>query len=132
MGINIGSLAGLLGAAHESSDAAGEEHAAPDPDSPAVQQCIEDLRECLAQLTEEESFSVGDIIRWRPLLRNRRGCYDDVFIVVEVLDEPIIAKDDESGSTYYREPLDIVAGKFTYGGDFITFHYDSRRFTKLR
>jgi len=110
-----------------------DEHSPPNLEDPSVQQRIEDLKFCLAQLREAEKFSVGDIIRWRPLMCNRRGGYGEVFIVVDVLDEPIFGADDESGSTYFREPLDIIAGKISgKEGAFITFHYDSRRFTKLK
>jgi len=38
---------------------------------------------------------------------------------------------NDSGSPYFREPLDIVLGFLNGDGDFITYHFDSRRFAPV-
>ena len=38
---------------------------------------------------------------------------------------------NDSGSPYFREPLDIVLGFVDGDGDFITYHFDSRRFAPV-
>ncbi|TVQ85703.1 MAG: hypothetical protein EA400_14890 [Chromatiaceae bacterium] len=53
-------------------------------------------------------------------------------VVVSVLESPVPDNEQESGSTYFREPLDLVLGviwdKEPHRGDFVLFHFDSRRF----
>lgn len=44
----------------------------------------------------------------------------------------LLDSDTETGSTYYREPLDLVLGLFLdegeHRGDFLSWHFDGRRF----
>jgi hypothetical protein len=47
---------------------------------------------------------------------------------VEILDEPVISNEEESGSPYFRENLDIILGMLVDDEKFFTFYYDSRRF----
>ena len=61
---------------------------------------------------------------WKPGMKHKRS--DGPFIVVEVLDEPIVDAVAEAGSAYFREPLDLILGTF-FNGDFVTVYYDSRR-----
>lgn len=87
------------------------------------------LHERLSSLAKHTRFRAGQIVRWKPGLKNRRLPDDgQPAIVVEVLDTPILAREEESGSAYFREPLDIVLGILDSDGDFVMFHYDSRRF----
>jgi len=91
------------------------------------------LRERLRRLQQPHRFQVGDLVTWKPGLKNRRvPLHGQPAVVVAVLDEPIRDSDQESGSTYFRDPLDIVLGviwdKDPGRGDFVTFHFDSRRF----
>lgn len=74
-------------------------------------------------------FREGELVRWKEGLRNRSRPGDDEYgIVVEILDSPVIAHEHESGTPYFREPLDLVVGILDSDGDFICFHFDSRRF----
>lgn len=91
------------------------------------------LRERFETLTTHYRFKPGDLVGWKPGLRNRKvPSYSAPTIVVEVLDEPILDRGEESGSTYYREPHDLILGvlwdREPGRGDFVTFHFDSRRF----
>jgi hypothetical protein len=91
------------------------------------------LRERLRRLQQPYRFLVGDLVTWKPGLKNRRVPLNgQPAVVVAVLDEPLLDSEEESGSTYFRDPLDIVLGviwdKDPGRGDFVTFHFDSRRF----
>jgi hypothetical protein len=91
------------------------------------------LRERFARLSQSHPFKPGDLVTWKPGLMNRRvPLRGQPAVVVSVLEEPVLDNDTESGSTYYREPQDIVLGviwdKEPGRGDFVTFHFDSRRF----
>lgn len=91
------------------------------------------LRERHRALTQPQHFAPGDLVTWKPGLKNRRGPrYGRPAVVVEVLDTPVWDTERDSGSTYFREPLDCVLGVIwdedPGRGEFVTFHYDSRRF----
>lgn len=91
------------------------------------------LRERYALLNQQQPFKPGDLVCWKPGLRNRRvPAYGAPAVVLEVLDAPIADTETESGSTYFREPLNLVLGLFwdrePGRGDFVAFHFDGRRF----
>ncbi|MEA3642104.1 MAG: hypothetical protein VBE63_19505 [Lamprobacter sp.] len=91
------------------------------------------LRERYALLNQQHPFKPGDLVCWKPGLRNRRvPAYGAPAVVLEVLDQPITDGETESGSTYFREPLSLVLGLFwdrePGRGDFVAFHFDGRRF----
>lgn len=76
-------------------------------------------------------FREGDIVEWKTGLKNKRyPDYGMPAIVVELLGEPLYDNTRDSGSSYFREPLDCVLGLFGDDGDFVTFYFDSRRFRK--
>ena len=87
----------------------------------------ERLTAAFEKLNKKGTFKPGDIVDWKPGMRNKKSY--GPFIVVEVLDSPIFDSDEEgSGSQYFREPLDIILGKVVDDGErFITHFYDSRR-----
>lgn len=91
------------------------------------------LRERLALMNRPHRFAPGDLVTWKPGLQNRRiPRHGQPAIVVEVLADPLLDTERESGSTYYREPQDIILGvlwdRDPERGAFVTFHFDSRRF----
>jgi hypothetical protein len=80
----------------------------------------------------EHQFNVGQVVRWKEGLRNKRlPRVGEPAIVVEVLEAPIRA-DSDAGSAYFCEPLDIVLGVLDPDGDFVTFYFDKRRFEPYR
>lgn len=90
---------------------------------------IEKLKTCYQQLNSYSTFRPGDIVMWKPDLRNRqRPDYGEPAIVLEVLDGPLFDESDDSGSPYFREPLDIRLGVLLEDGNFASFMFDSRRF----
>ena len=91
------------------------------------------LVERFEALQTRHVFKPGDLVVWKPGLLNRRFPKDNCpAVVVEVLATPIHDQELDSGSTYYREPLDVVLGVFAEDEGrspmFMTWHFDSRRF----
>ncbi len=77
----------------------------------------------------EKALRPGMLAVWKPGLKNRRfPAYGHPAIVVELLDPPLLDHEEESGMTYYREPLDLQMGILHRDGDFLVYHFDSRRF----
>ena len=87
----------------------------------------ERLTAAFEKLNKKNTFKPGDIVDWKPGLRNKNSY--GPFVVVEVLDSPIFDNaEDGSGSQYFRESLDIILGKIMDNKKmFITHFYDSRR-----
>lgn len=91
-----------------------------------VGQDVDTLRQRLASLQTKHDLKVGDIVDWKEGLRNKKT--PGPFVVVEVLDDPILDLSDNASSTYFREPIDIILGNVHKSGSFLCFHFDSRRF----
>lgn len=90
------------------------------------------LRERFHGLTAPNLFKAGDVVAWKPGLRNRHWpSYGKPAIVVDVLDPPVFDAEKDSGNPYFREPLDIALGVFIedgpHRGDFMVWHVDGRR-----
>lgn len=79
---------------------------------------------------EKHTFAVGDIVEWKHGLKNKRS--NGPFVVVQVYDTPPVDNEAGSGSAYFNEPLDIVLGHIDSDGDFLVFHYDSRRLQPVK
>jgi hypothetical protein len=79
-----------------------------------------------ALMAVSHTFEPGDLVEWKPGLQNKRSA--GPFVVHQVLDEPVIDSTDDTGSCYFREPLDFLLGIRDREGDFVIHHYDSRRF----
>lgn len=74
-------------------------------------------------------FKRGDLVVWKEGLKNKNFPeYGQPAVVIEQLERPIINLSDDSGSSYYREPLDLILAILSGEGQFVTFYYDSRRF----
>jgi hypothetical protein len=87
------------------------------------------LVEYYDDLRKDFAFKPGDIVKWKAGLRNRLlPKYEEPAIVVQVLDRPEFDQSRDAGSTYFREPLDVVLGILDSDGDFSLFHLDRRRF----
>jgi len=77
----------------------------------------------------EQTLRPGMLAMWKPGLKNRRfPTYGQPAIVVERLAAPLLDHETETGSPYYREPLDVLLGILYRNGDFLVYHFDSRRF----
>ncbi len=88
----------------------------------------EALSDALRRIAVTSNIKVGDIIAWKPGLKNKRiPCYNEPVVVIEVLDPPVFDNDKDAGSAYFRDSLDIRVGFFRKN-DFVTFHHTSSRF----
>jgi len=77
-------------------------------------------------------FKRGDAVRWKKGLKNKKYPKEDqVAVVIQQLDEPIIQGERDSGSPYFREPLDLKLGVLDDDGDLMVFHYDKQRFERV-
>lgn len=91
------------------------------------------LRERYHQLKEVHyDLRPGMVVTWKPGLKNRKWPRDGApAVIVEQLDVAVYDT-DESGSTYFREPLDMIVGFFLdsgeHRGDFLVFHANSQRY----
>jgi hypothetical protein len=86
----------------------------------------EELMQAYKEMNTRHLFKEGQIVEWKhERLRNKNMC--GPFIVMEVLEKPLITDEQSAGSPYFREPLDLVLGCFDEEGDFLCFYYDSRR-----
>lgn len=89
----------------------------------------EKLRERYSIFDEKYNFSKGDIVKWKPLLKDRRlPLENEPAVVIEVLDKPVFDKNDDAGSPYFNIPYDIILGVIGEEDDFLTFYYNSKRF----
>ncbi len=86
------------------------------------------LREARQAMLVTHTFEVGQLVKWKPSLKNRRlPEYGSPAIVQEVLEVPIREDDQKPSSSYFNEPLDLVLGVFQ-DDTFVTYYFDSRRF----
>lgn len=89
----------------------------------------ETLVAAAATFHARHQFTAGQLVTWKKGMKNRRSPgYGEPAIVIEVLATPLLNPGDESGTPYFREPLDIIIGTLDADGDLLCFHYDSRRF----
>lgn len=90
---------------------------------------VNQLKNACENLLKKETFAVGQIVKWKEHLKNRKLPYrNQPAIVVSLLEEPVLSTTDESGSPYFLETLDIILGIIVDDGTFLTYYYDSRRF----
>jgi hypothetical protein len=101
-----------------------------DNETPKIAADIEavKLRASLAAYQRRHEFRVGDIVRQKPDAKiYKRYGQNDIGIVVELLDEPVVIDNGEQGSPYFRMKQDILIACIE-GDSFCVFHVDSRRF----
>jgi hypothetical protein len=86
------------------------------------------LRKVYQKLLEPNEFKVGELVKWKDGLKNKKRPYpNQPAIVVQLLEKPDQVN-EEAGSPYYREPLDIILGLFDDDDEFLMYYYDKRRF----
>ena len=85
---------------------------------------MQTLKQAFETFNQKNTFKPGDIVEWKPGMKHKRS--DGPFVVVEVLDYPVVDTESGAGTPYFREPLDLALGCFV-SGDFVIFYFDSRR-----
>jgi len=79
----------------------------------------------------DNNLEPGQLIVWKQGLKNRTyPAYGQPAIVIEILDEPVYDDSQAGSSSYFREPLDLVAA-IVFDDELPFFHFDSRRFKPL-
>jgi hypothetical protein len=83
-------------------------------------------------LAPSPKFKTGEVVKWKKGLKNKKYPKEEqLAIVIQELEEPIIQGERDSGTPYFREPLDLILGVLDQTGDLMLFHYDKRRFEKV-
>ncbi|MBD1907142.1 hypothetical protein NDI37_24525 [Funiculus sociatus GB2-A5] len=122
-------LLGTLLQSLQGEDSLGEEKESSREKESYGEEYIVQLKDACNNFLKKEFFQVGQLVKWKENLNNRKlPSKNQPAIVVAVLDEPIISSEEESGSPYFLETLDIVLGVLVDNNTFLTFYYDSRRF----
>jgi hypothetical protein len=86
-----------------------------------------------AFLKKSEKFEVGDIVKWKEGLKNKKYPKEgQLCMVLKELEKPLVQDTKDSGSPYYMEPLDLVLALLDDDSDFVIFHYDKRRFELVK
>ena len=87
------------------------------------------LIELAERLDAPHSFTKGQIVIWKPGLKNRAfPDYGEPAIVTAVLPTPLFDPGEASAaSPYFQEPLTLVIGTFQ-DDDLVEFRVDGRRF----
>ncbi len=89
----------------------------------------EQLKRMLEIYNKNYEFKVGDLVKWKPFMKNRKWPKkDEPAIVVEVLKEPIYDEFEKPNSPYFKEPLDIILGVRGPFGEFLLFYFNKKRF----
>ncbi len=89
---------------------------------------LDHLTRLAAAYLERSRFQPGDLVTWKPGLRNRKlPDYGEPMVVIEVLEEPVYDRTADSGSPYFREPLSVRCLLVDEDGDALVFHFDAAR-----
>jgi hypothetical protein len=79
--------------------------------------------------TQHHEFRPGQMVEWKPGLRNKRlPDYGQPAVVQDVLAEPVINTADPADSPYFRERLGLILGVLDGDGDLMFLPFDASRF----
>ena len=95
-------------------------------DAVSESQYAADLRRAFATYRRDEQFDPGDLVQWKPMLKNRPYPAEGAPAVVVRYLEPAPAADSNEQS----EALDIELGFLDGDQSFLVFAYSSARFTR--
>ncbi len=75
-------------------------------------------------------FEEGQLVEWKEGMKNKfRPRLREPAVVIEILKNPEFDKERDSGSPYFREPLNMIIGVIEEKeGTLLCFHVDKRRF----
>lgn len=79
---------------------------------------------------EKHEFEKGQLVEWKEGMKNKlRPRLREPAVVMELLEPPEPDVERDSGTPYFREPLDMVVGVIEKNEEnFLCFHVDKRRF----
>lgn len=82
---------------------------------------IQALKRSYETYISNESLSTGDVVSWKPGMRNRTlPNYRQPAIVIEKLQYTIFDESQNAGSQYFHEPLDLRVGFLDDNNQFVT------------
>lgn len=86
------------------------------------------LGELYRRLIKKEDFYVGQLVKWKTGLNNRKRPFPgEPVVVTQILKVPVHdLSETNSASQFFREPLDLVIGIWD-DGDLNELYVDSRR-----
>ena len=92
----------------------------------------EQLKAAYAAYSRPVELKAGDLITWKPGIKNRKGPdYQYPAIVIAVLDTPVFGVEDREGSPTFREPLNLKIGMISSRDEeFLIYHVDGHRFER--
>ena len=91
------------------------------------------LKSNFTRMQTREAFRPGDLVTWKTGMKNRlQPKTGKPAVVMQMLDSPVRDTERDAGSAYFNETLDMVLGiileEGKNKGDFLEWHFDSRRF----
>lgn len=89
-------------------------------------QSTAELSEVFSVYTVKHTFAPGDIVEWKPRMSHKKG--EGPFVVLKVLETPVVDNESTPGSPYFNEQMDIVLCSLDQDNDFVCYHHDSNRF----
>lgn len=92
------------------------------------------LADALARYQKANTFKPGDLVVWKPGLRNKQApVYGEPAIIVEVFETPLRDASEDPSSSYFREQLHGRVGIIMDDRPGLAiFHFDFNRFEPYR
>lgn len=98
---------------------------------PAKREQADALRDAVINLHRTPEFQVGDVVEWRPGMRNRRLPKTGfVAVISEIFAEPIVNPEKEVSSPYFQEKMHGKIALMDEDGDILEYAADFTRFKK--
>lgn len=94
---------------------------------------VSELKNRYQRFQSAHKFSPGQLVKWKPGLRNRFWPQENQpGIVLDVFETPIYDSKEGAASAYFGEPLNIRIAYFNEAtNEFHAFCFDSRRFEPI-
>lgn len=89
------------------------------------------LRQAYRDMVADFAFDEGDIVCWKPRMKNKKSpAYGQPAVVMKVYDQPLYDMDENLNSPYYGEKLNVRLGFYDKSGTFTCFLFDGGRFCR--
>lgn len=87
------------------------------------------LRELFRLFSKRHDFKVGDIVKWKPAMRNRTmPRHDELAVVMRVEDKPLFDTTSAGGSSGFQEAHTLWLGVTDEQGQVRSYYFDAARF----
>ncbi len=109
---------------------ADREHLAVPVSDERRRELAEKLPSAYQTFHEKHEFEKGQLVEWKEGMKNKlRPRLREPAVVMELLESPESDVERDSGTPYFREPLDMVVGVIEKNEEnLLCFHVDRRRF----